>query len=358
MKQEILIVDDTPINLVLFEGLVKKLANCSSTTFADPVQGLLWAQAHTPDLIVLDYMMPNLNGIEFIQRLRSIPGKENQLILMVTANDQKDVRYQALDAGASDFLTKPIDRLEFLARTRNLLALSAAQRKLSDHALTLAAEVRVATADILQREQETVIRLSKAAEYRDPETGAHILRMAHYSQLIARGLGVSAADQDLLLHAAPLHDIGKVGITDNILLKPGRLLPEEFELMKKHASFGYEILKDSKSSILQAGAEIALGHHEKFNGSGYPQQLRGEAIPLFSRIVAVADVFDALTSARPYKPAWSLEAARAHIQSNAGEHFDPACVAVFLELWDEVLVIRERFNDQEDDWTTLLNTLL
>ncbi|RQO56265.1 two-component system response regulator [Paucibacter sp. KBW04] len=356
MTHQVLIVDDNQINLVLFEALVKKLYGSSAVVFSQPLQALAWAQVNEPDLIVLDYMMPELNGIDFITKLRATPGKQNLPILMVTANDQKEVRYRALNAGASDFLTKPVDRIEFLARATNLLALNDAQRQLAMRADTLAEEVKRATADILERERETVIRLSKAAEYRDPETGAHILRMAHYSQLIARGLGLSVDEQELLLHAAPLHDIGKVGIADAILLKPGRLTPAEFEVMKKHASFGYEILKDSSSSILQAGAAIALGHHEKFDGSGYPQGLKGDAIPLFSRIVAVADVFDALTSARPYKPAWTLEASKRHIQTNAGLHFDPGCVAVFFELWDQVLDIRARFKDDEDDWSTMLAT--
>ena len=228
-----------------------------------------------------------------------------------------------------------------------LEALNEARAKLADRAEWLAEEVRKATNQIVQRERETVIRLSKAAEYRDPETGAHILRMAHYSELIARGLDLPVADQELLLEAAPMHDIGKVGITDSILLKPGRLTPEEFEVMKLHASYGYEILKDSSSLVLQAGAAIALGHHEKYDGTGYPQGLQGEAIPIFSRIVAVADVFDALTSERPYKKAWTLEAAAAHIKAHAGSHFDPDCVRVFFEHWDEVLDIRQRFQDED-----------
>ena len=228
-----------------------------------------------------------------------------------------------------------------------LIDLEIAREKLALRADTLAEEVSKATAAILQRERETVLRLSKAAEYRDPETGAHILRMAHYSELIARGLGLPLADQQLLLEAAPMHDIGKVGITDAILLKPGRLTPEEFEIMKGHAQIGHDILKDSASQVLKTGAEIALGHHEKFDGSGYPQGLAGEQIPIFSRIVAVADVFDALTSERPYKPAWTLERAAEHLRSQAGAHFDPACVQVFFEQWEQVLAIRERFKDED-----------
>jgi putative two-component system response regulator len=193
--------------------------------------------------------------------------------------------------------------------------------------------------------------LSKAAEYRDPETGAHILRMAHYSRLIAQRLGLSVADQDLLLEAAPMHDIGKVGIMDKILLKPGKLDFDEFEIMKQHAIFGYDLLKGSSSRVLQAGAEIAKGHHEKFDGSGYPFGLAGEAIPIFSRIVAVADVFDALTSERPYKKAWTLEAAVDMLKQGSGKHFDPNCVTAFLDAWDEVLEIRQRY--QEDPDSTL-----
>ncbi len=198
---------------------------------------------------------------------------------------------------------------------------------------------------MVERERETVIRLSRAAEFRDPETGAHILRMAHFSQIIARGMGLSESDQYLLLEAAPMHDIGKVGIADKILLKPGRLEPEEFEIMKRHATIGYELLQGSSSRVLQTGAEIARGHHEKFDGSGYPQGLKGEEIPIFSRIVAVADVFDALTSERPYKKAWDVEAAVDFLKAGSGSHFDPECVTAFLNAWDDVQEVRARYSE-------------
>ncbi|MEO3713483.1 HD domain-containing phosphohydrolase [Roseateles flavus] len=354
-QRQVLIVDDAPVNLALFEALVKRLGGCEVCSFGDAVQALSWLGGQDVDLIIVDYMMPLLNGLDFIQAVRAKPGLETVPILMVTANDQKEVRYRALRAGASDFLTKPVDRTEFEARACNLLALGDARRQLADRATWLAEEVRKATAQAVQREHETVIRLSRAAEYRDPETGAHILRMAHYSHLIARALGLSQAQQELILVAAPLHDIGKVGVADAILLKPGRLTPDEFELMKQHTVYGYEILRDSTSEILQAGAIIALGHHEKFDGSGYPNRLRGEDIPIFSRIVAVADVFDALTSARPYKPAWTLEDASQWIRNQSGSHFDPACVAVFFEHWEEVQGIRKRFGDSEDDWPSMIS---
>jgi putative two-component system response regulator len=278
--------------------------------------------------------------------MREIPGRTAVPLVMITANDQKPLRYRALDLGASDFLTKPVDKVEFLARTRNMLVVSEARKQQADRAAWLAEEVRKATKEIVARERETVFRLCKAAEYRDPETGAHILRMAHYSHLIARGLGLPICEQELLLEAAPLHDIGKVGIADKILLKPGRLDTQEFEVMKQHAVYGYELLKDSSSRVLQAGAEIALGHHEKFDGSGYPSGISGMAIPIFSRIVAVADVFDALTSERPYKKAWTLEAAVDFLVKGSGRHFDPQCVQIFLDAWDDVMEIRDRYQEE------------
>ena len=346
MPHHVLIIDDTEINLILFAALVRKLDDCVPHTFAHARDALLWAQDNDPDLVIVDYMMPDMNGLEFIRALRAMPERDAAPIVMITANDQKQLRYRALDLGANDFLTKPVDKVEFLARTRNMLQVSDAHKQLADRASWLADEVRKATAQIVARERETVFRLCKAAEYRDPETGAHILRMAHYSQLIARGLGLSVDDQDLLLEAAPMHDIGKVGIADKILLKPGRLDAEEFEVMKQHAIYGYELLHGSSSRVLQAGADIARGHHEKFDGSGYPAGIGGSDIPIFSRIVAVADVFDALTSERPSKRAWTLEAAVDFLVHGSGSHFDPQCVQAFLNAWDDVMVIRGRY--QED----------
>jgi putative two-component system response regulator len=347
MTYKVLIVDDAEINLILFEALLKRMGNCEVVKFSSAVAGLACAKATDFDLVIVDYMMPDLNGMEFITAFRATPGREHIPVLMITANDQKQVRYDALAMGASDFLTKPVDKIEFKARVTNMLQLGASRKVLENYAVQLADEVRQATAEIRERERETVIRLSRAAEHRDPETGAHILRMAHYSELIARALGLSASDCELLLEAAPMHDLGKVGIADNILLKPGQLTPDEFEVMKQHPVIGYKILKGSASRVLQAGADIALGHHEKFDGSGYPSGLSGDAIPIFSRIVAVADVFDALTSKRPYKPAWPLERAREHIQTHAGSHFDPVCVAVFFANWERVLEIAQTFKDAD-----------
>lgn len=342
---KVLIVDDNKTNLMIMSRLISKLDISDVREFENSVQALQWCNENDPDLVLLDYMMPDLDGLEFLARFRELPGKKETPVLMITAAGQKEIRYAALEGSANDFLNKPIDKAEFLARAKNMLAIRSSQKALSNRAEWLADEVRKATVKIREREREVIVRLSNLAEYRDPETGAHINRMAHFSRLIARNLGLSRADQDMLFEAAPMHDIGKVGIPDQILLNPGKLTPEEFAIMQEHTTIGYNILKDSPSPLLQAGAEIALGHHEKWDGSGYPNGKRGEEIPLFARICAVADVFDALTSIRPYKPAWEMDRAVELLQNSTGQHFDPSCVDAFLQDWDSVLAIR---NDHAD----------
>ncbi len=344
---KVLIIDDSEINLTLIRALVLKLGECEPVMFDHPLKALEWCRGNVPDLVIVDYMMPEMDGLRFIAAFRALHGRTEIPVLMITANDQKDVRYEALLGGANDFLTKPIDRIEFSARVRNMLALRTGQKFLADRAAHLADEVAERTRDIRERERELIFRISRAAEFRDPETGAHIQRMAHYSEIIARGLDLDAATCNLILQAAPLHDVGKIGIRDHILLKPGKLSPQEFDIMKQHAMLGYDLLKDSGSEILQAGAEIARSHHEKYDGSGYPRGLKGSAIPLFGRIVAVADVFDALTSERPYKKAWALDDAMRFLEEGRSTHFDPLCVESFIAGWDEALEVRQRFRDEE-----------
>lgn len=342
---KVAIIDDAQLNVTLLQHLVRKLPDCEPVCFTDPVVALEWCLANEPDLVVVDYMMPQLSGTELTERFRvrypDIP------VLMVTANHETELRHQALQLGVTDFLNKPLDNAEFVARAKNMLALRASHKKLEDRAAWLVDEVRKATEHLVAQERETIFCLAKAAEYRDPETGAHILRMAHYSHHIARVMGLPVAQQDLLLEAAPMHDIGKVGTPDLILLKPGKLTDDEFTIMKHHAVIGYEVLSASSSPLLQVAAEIAHTHHEKFDGSGYPRGLVGEDIPLFGRIVAVADVFDALTSERPYKKAWGVEDAIKLLVEGKGKHFDPRCVEAFLTDWDQVLEIKQRFVDEE-----------
>ena len=342
----IAIVDDSEINLTLLSALVKKLDSCEPLSFSESLKGLAWCSENLPDLVIVDYMMPALDGLQFISRLRAVPGREDVPILMITANDDKDVRYEALEKGATDFLTKPVDRIEFSARVRNMLSLALSRKRLADKAAWLAEEVEKATAAVHLREQELLFRMSRAAEFRDPETGAHIQRMANYSSLIAQQLGLSSEEQTLILQAAPMHDVGKIGIPDQILLKPGQLTAEEFSIMKTHTTIGFELLKGSVSTILEAATTIAVSHHEKFDGSGYPYGLTGTAIPLFGRIVAVADVFDALTSERPYKKAWSLEQAADFLCEGRGQHFDPDCLDAFIARWPDAMSVHSRFRDE------------
>jgi putative two-component system response regulator len=346
----VVIVDDTHINLVLMSRLIKQLDEVETVAFLDAHQALEWCRSHSYDLLILDYMMPDINGLDFIKMLQADGGEHNgergsPPVLMVTASQDVEIRHRALENGANDFLIKPIDKIEFLARTRNMLQLRRATVALQDRASWLTGEVKKATAELRAREQETIMLLCRASEYRDPETGAHIQRMAHYSCLIAAELGLSAEEQETILNAAPMHDIGKVGTPDHILLKPGKLDPEEMAIMRQHASIGHDILKHSQACMLQLAAEIAYTHHERFDGAGYPNGLLGEAIPLVGRIVAVADVFDALTSVRPYKKAWSVEDARQFLIDNRGTHFDPRCVDALLKRWPQVEEIRERFKE-------------
>jgi putative two-component system response regulator len=346
MMNRVAIVDDSDINLALLKALVNKLGDCEPLLFQESPKGLTWCVENLPDLVIVDYMMPDFDGLQFIARFRAAPGCADIPVLMITANDDKDVRYEALQIGATDFLTKPVDRLEFSARVRNMLALSTSRRHLADRAAWLAEEVQKATAAIHSREQELLFRMSRAAEFRDPETGAHIQRMAHYSHLIATRLGLPAEDLSLILQAAPMHDVGKIGIPDHILLKPAKLTPEEFDVMKGHSMLGFELLNGSESQVLQAAASIAISHHEKFDGTGYPYGVAGNSIPLFGRIVAVADVFDALTSERPYKLAWPFDQAIDFLRQGAGQHFDPVCVEAFLACTPEILAIQARFQDE------------
>jgi putative two-component system response regulator len=342
----ILIVDDTQANLKLMESLVNKIGEGHvAITHADPFAGLGACAGAEVDLLIIDYMMPGLDGIEFIRRFRALPGHEETPVLMVTADHERTTRYTALDVGATDFLTKPIDSREFRSRVRNMLTLQRSRRIIADRAQWLEDEVTKRTEEIYARELEMIMRLARAAEFRDPETGAHIQRMSHFSRLIANGLELPQAEQELIYRAAPMHDVGKIAIPDHILLKPGQLTAAEFNLMKQHAEFGYEILKNSSSSLLDAAAIIARSHHEKFDGSGYPNGLSGEDIPLHGRIVAVADVFDALTSERPYKKPWSLDDAFEFLQKGVGSHFDPTCVEVFMARRDEILSIQSRYRD-------------
>jgi response regulator RpfG family c-di-GMP phosphodiesterase len=351
---KVLIVDDSDINLAVYRGMLSRVEDIEIVSHTSPVHALKWASEHSADVVVVDYHMPELDGLSFIERLRAMPKSERSLIVMVTADAELDVRHRALEKGAHDFLTKPIDRVEFTARMRNLLALARNQRYLADRALWLNEEVARATAGLVDREIETILRLTRAAEFRDDATGMHVIRVGHMCAVLARKIGLPEEEAQTLLLAAPMHDIGKVATPDAILLKPGPLSAEEFEVMKRHTIDGYEILKDSKSVMLQCAAEIALTHHERFDGQGYPRGLKGNDIPLSGRLCSVVDVFDALTSVRPYKAAWSIEKAVEALDTGAGTQFDPEIIGFFQASLPEIREIKNRFSDELPTASALL----
>jgi two-component system response regulator RpfG len=347
LRNTVIIVDDQSTSRAILEQVVRGIdANIDVHAFESPIEAVRWATGRVADLVLADYEMPEMDGIEFVRRLRLLPEYGHVPVVMVTVNDNRKVRYAALDVGVTDFLNKPIDARECLARCRNLMTLRRQHLVLEDRRKLLENLVQEATQDVREREKETLYRLARAGEFRDSETGNHIFRMARYSRLIATAIGLNSGEAETIELAAPLHDIGKIGIPDQILLKPGKLSSAEAVEMRRHPQIGYEIIKDSPSTYLRMGALIALGHHEKFDGSGYPHGLVGDHIPLPARIVALADVFDALTSQRPYKSAWEPDAAYDYIARQRGSHFDPRLVDAFLEARDETLRIRGELSDQ------------
>ena len=347
-KSDVLIVDDQEIFLNVLHDLVAAQfpeAHIIAHTCAETA--LEWARSNTADLVLVDYRMPRMDGNQFILALRSLSSYNDVPIVMVTAVNERKVKLDALSAGATDFIAKPIDEAEFNARCKNLLTLHHQATALRDRTASLEDAVHEATQTVLLREQETLRRLAAVGEYRDEETGFHLERMARYSRIIAEAYGLPTADCDILELAAPMHDLGKVSIPDAILLKPGRLSEQEMFVMRQHAVAGYEILKGSPSRFLQAGAVIALSHHERFDGNGYPSGLRGVEIPQAGRIVAIADVFDALTSKRPYKEPWPFEKAVRFVSSESGKHFDPNLADAFLSSIDRIREIYQQFRDIE-----------
>jgi two-component system response regulator RpfG len=342
----ILIIDDQLTSRQILQQLVCSIEdNTTVESFANPLEAITWSSGNPPDLVLVDYQMPEMNGIEFIKKFRTIPSSAHTPVIMVTSIEDRKVRYEALEAGATDFLMKPVDHHECRARCSNLLIQHQQYKIISDRSRWLERRVAEATSEIRLRERETLLRLARAGEYRDEDTGNHVIRMAKYSRVIAEYLGFSRDEAEVIEMAAPMHDIGKIGIRDDILLKPGKLTAEEFEIMKSHTVIGYEILKDSPSKFLQMGSIIALGHHERFDGTGYPYGKKGDEIPIEARIVAVSDVYDALVSERPYKNAWSMDAAIEHMEKYCGKHFDPECFDAFKKQLDTVAKIQGMLPD-------------
>lgn len=325
-RRTLLLVDDEASNL---QVLRHTLQDEYRLLFAKDGQSALdLVQRDRPDLILLDVMMPGLSGYAVCKALKGAPDTAAIPVIFVTALADVEHEHTGLELGAVDYIAKPFNPHIVKARVRTHLSLVHAD-------------------EVLETRLEIIRCLGKAAEYKDNETGMHVIRMSHYSRVVALAMGFTEHQADELLHAAPMHDVGKIGIPDAILTKPGRLTAEEWDIMRQHAEIGARILGDHPSGLLKLAASIALHHHEKWDGSGYPKGLAGEEIPLAARIVAIADVFDALTSQRPYKPAWSIDDAVAFIRKESGKHFDPQVVTAFLDNLPQILQIRDRWADAE-----------
>ncbi|MFA5679117.1 MAG: HD domain-containing phosphohydrolase [Pseudomonas sp.] len=347
-QSPLLIVDDEPVNLKLLDRILGNQGYQHLTLENDPREVVKRYRERRPDLILLDINMPHLSGYEVMAQLKALDDPLLPPIVILTAQAGKEHLLQALAAGARDYLTKPFDRTELLMRVRNLLEAHLAHRLIHEQKEVLESMVRARTEELRRTRFQVVQRLGMAAEYRDEETGGHILRMSHTCALLARTIGWDAEQAELLLHASPMHDIGKIGIPDAILLKPGFFEAHEWEVMKTHTTIGKRLLDGDDSELMRMASEIAYTHHEKWDGSGYPQGLKGKGIPLSGRIVALADVFDALMSPRPYKRAWAVEQALDAIRTSREKHFDPMLVDAFFDQLPAILAIRARYADGED----------
>lgn len=335
--------DDRPTVLVVddFKTNVEYLRDFLETEYRvlaayNGEQALKIALESHPDILLLDVMMPGMDGYETCRRFKEDPRLKNIPIIFVTAlGDEKD-EASAFEAGGSDFLTKPVKRVVVMKRIRT-------QLERQDQMRRLEAEVQKRTREIEFTRMKIIQCLGKASEFRDNETGNHVIRMSHFAERIALAYGLDADEARLYLYATPMHDVGKIGIRDSILLKPGRLDDEEIREMRRHCEIGERILGEGDSLLLETASICAKTHHERWDGKGYPQGLAGEAIPLVGRIASVADVFDALTSKRPYKEAWPIAKAAGEIQNSSGSQFDPAVVEAFHKALEEILVIREGY---------------
>ncbi|NIR49695.1 MAG: response regulator [candidate division Zixibacteria bacterium] len=342
---KILVVDDEFTNAKLLEQLLMQNGFRSVRFTTDPRKAVNLYQEFKPDLVLLDLNMPYLDGVQVMQQIQEVEKETYPSIVVITADNNDEARIRSLVSGALDFLGKPFNVVEVVARIKNTLNVRLLHNQINSQNKELDQKVRERTRELADTRLEVVQRLGRAAEYRDNETGMHVIRMSRYSSLLGEAVGLPADKCELLLHASPMHDIGKIGIPDSILLKPGKLDESEWQTMKTHSSIGGDILSGSTSSLMQMAETIARTHHEKWDGSGYPNGLEGEDIPLEGRIVAVCDVFDALTSERPYKKEWRIDRAVKELKKQSGRQFDPDLVERFVKILPEIIKIKELYND-------------
>lgn len=338
-RASILLVDDEPANLSLLHRALVRAGYTRIAETSNPLDVVTLFEEFQPDLICLDVKMTPIDGLAVLKELaQRIPPETYFPILMLTGEGSTKVKQEALSLGAKDFVTKPFELQEVLLRINNLLIPRFLHLHLQDHNRMLETRVRERTRDLEQARLEVLDRLARAAEFRDDNTGEHVRRVGRIAAFLADAIGLGAVMVELIQRAAPLHDLGKIGIPDAVLLKAARLTPEEFALMRRHTTIGAEILAGGSSAVMRTAEEIALHHHEHWDGNGYPARKAGDAIPLAARIVGVADAFDALSHDRPYRPAWSLPDVLRWLRENAGTHFDPRLMKSFLRLPHERLL--------------------
>ncbi|MBF0137659.1 MAG: two-component system response regulator [Magnetococcales bacterium] len=353
-KARVFVVDDTETNIDL---LVETLGEEYAVGVAlDGITALEDIASSHPDLILLDVMMPGMDGYEVCRRLKAETRTRDIPVIFITARNEVDDQMLGFDLGAVDFITKPFSPPVVKARVRTHIQLKQARemlanqnRILEERVLERTAALHHKTIELESTRLEIIRRLGRAAEFKDNETGLHVIRMSHYCRILAPKAGLSQEKTDLLFQSAPMHDIGKIGIPDGILLKPGALDPEEMQVMRRHPAIGAGIIGRHDSILLENARVVALTHHEKWDGSGYPGGLSGNNIPIVGRITAVVDVFDALTSTRPYKAPWSLERTLAWMQSEKGRHFDPNLIDLFIQVLPEILEIHEQWKERDED---------
>jgi len=347
LNSKVLVVDDQPANIELLEMMLEIAGykNVFSTTDARKVVDLY--NEHQFDLILLDVRMQHLDGFRILEMLGEAAGDDYLPILVLTAQNDRETRLRALEHGAKDYITKPFDSAEVLTRIENMVQVRLLYNERRRQNELLEDRVRERTVQLKETQLDIVRRLGRAGEYRDNETGYHVIRMSKYCQLLGVAAGYDQHFCELLLYASPMHDVGKIGIPDRILLKPGRLTEAELEIMRHHTTIGADILGEHDSEVMSLARDIALSHHEKWDGSGYPYKLAGEDIPVAGRICALADVFDALTSPRVYKPAWTVDDTLNFINEGAGSHFDANLVWHFNEIIDDIARIRMDYADTD-----------
>jgi len=349
LKARILIVDDKPANVALLEAILKSDGYTNVQSVTDP---RLVKELHDKwqfDIILLDIRMPHMSGFEVMEQLLDKIEDDYLPVLVLTAQSDAETKIQALQSGARDFVTKPFERIEVTHRIRNMLEVRLMYNRRGWEKEIVEAQVRERTQQLADTQLEFIRQLGRAGEYRDNETGMHVVRMSKGCQSLALAAGYSKEFAELILLASPMHDVGKIGIPDRVLLKPGKLDADEWEIMKTHVDIGTEILSSDSAEIMKLARTIASTHHEKWNGSGYPNGLVGEDIPIQGRLAAICDVFDALTSERPYKKAWTVEDAAALIREESGSHFDPELATKFLEILPKIIEIRVAHADEEDE---------